>query len=341
MSERLRQGNATLDWDGIDFETGHRLKQNRANAKHEVTKTVNRTIEVVCIEDTGLGDMQEMDLRLNLVHEQFQVACRKYHEILVDEDDQNESGAYCSDMEKMISDIWIRMAVWFRSKESVTFGNPGIEPEDSASQVIEKLGVKKGSSGAVSKLSRVSSIAEERAKDVARRADLLAEASIMEEREILDQPELNFKKRKSEFELKTELAKLDAKERAYDAMAGVSSMKPRPIPSIQTDRPDRNAATTGIVSVHRDNHLDSTRLQNVPLREDPVAEWILQSKSEEKMNLNPYAATWEPKPRRQDVTWKSEPNVTPNQEEYRDDNQNRDAIKRLVTHFALPKSELM
>ena len=40
-SGRLRQRNAMLDLDGIDFETGHRLKQNRANAKHEVTKTVN------------------------------------------------------------------------------------------------------------------------------------------------------------------------------------------------------------------------------------------------------------------------------------------------------------
>ena len=104
--------------------------------------------------------------------------------------------------------------------------------------------------------------------------------------------------------LKTELAKLEAKERAYDAMAGsrVPSMKPKSIPLIQTDRPDRNAATSGIVAVHRDDHLDSTRLQNVPLREDPVAEWLLQSKSEGKMNLNPYAATCEPKPRRQDVT---------------------------------------
>ena len=76
-----------------------RQKQNRANAKREVTKTI---IEMIGIEDTGLGDMQEMDLRLNLVHEQFQVACRKYHEILVDEDDQDESGAYCNDMEKRI-----------------------------------------------------------------------------------------------------------------------------------------------------------------------------------------------------------------------------------------------
>ena len=52
-------------------------------------------------------------------------------------------------------------------------------------------------------------------------------------------------------------------------------------------------------------------------------------------------STWEPKPRRQYVTWKSEPDVIPNQEEYREDNQNLDAIKRLATHFALPKSELM
>ena len=72
-----------------------------------------------------------------------------------------------------------------------------------------------------------------------------------------------------------------------------------------------------------------------------MAEWLLQSESEGKMNLNPYAATWEPKPRRQDVTWKSELNVIPNQEEYREDNQKFDAVKRLATHFALPKSELM
>ena len=161
------------------------------------------------IEDTGLGDMQEMDLKLNLVHEQFQVACRKYHEILVDEDDQDESGAYCNDMGKRISDIRRRMATWFRSKELVTFGDPEIEPEDSTSQVSEKsgkLGVKKGGSSTV-KLSRISSVAEARAKDAARRAALLAEASVMEKREILDQQELNLKKRKRELELKTELAK--------------------------------------------------------------------------------------------------------------------------------------
>ena len=170
MSGRLRQRNATLDWDGIDFETGRRLKQNRANNKREVTKTVNRIIEMIGIEGTGLGDMQEMNLRLNLVGEQFEVACRKYHKILVDEDDQDESGAYCNDIEKRISDIRRWMVKWFRSKELVTFGNSGIEPEDSASQVSEKsgrLGVKKGSSSTVSKLSRISSIAEARSKDAA------------------------------------------------------------------------------------------------------------------------------------------------------------------------------
>ena len=57
------------------------------------------------IEDTGLGDMQETDHTLNLVHEQFQVACRKYDEILADEDEQDESGAYCNDMEKRVSNI--------------------------------------------------------------------------------------------------------------------------------------------------------------------------------------------------------------------------------------------
>ena len=46
MSGRLRQRNATLDWDGTDFETERRLKQNRANAKCEVMKTVNRIIEI-------------------------------------------------------------------------------------------------------------------------------------------------------------------------------------------------------------------------------------------------------------------------------------------------------
>ena len=74
--------------------------------------------------------------------------------------------------------------------------------------------MKKESSSTVSKLSRISSIAEARAKNVARRAALLAEASVMEEREILDQQELNLERRKRELELKTELAKLDAKERA-------------------------------------------------------------------------------------------------------------------------------
>ena len=77
--------------------------------------------------------------------------------------------------------------------------------------------------------------------------------------------------------------------------------QPKPIPLIQTDT-DCNAATSGMVPVHRDDHLDPTRLQNVPLREHPVAEWLLQSKFEGKINLNAYAATWEPKPRRQDVT---------------------------------------
>ena len=45
MSGRFRQRNATLDWDGVDFETGRRLKQNRANTKREITKTVNGIIQ--------------------------------------------------------------------------------------------------------------------------------------------------------------------------------------------------------------------------------------------------------------------------------------------------------
>ena len=100
------------------------------------------------------------------------------------------------------------MAIWFCLKELVTFGNPEIGQEDSASQVSEKsgkLGVKKGSLSAVSKLLMVSSIAEARAKDAARRAALSAEASVMEEREILDQQELNLKKRKRTLNLRLSL----------------------------------------------------------------------------------------------------------------------------------------
>ena len=126
-------------------------------------------------------------------------------------------------MEKRISDIRQRMAIWFCSKELVTFENSEIKPEDSAIQVSEKsrkLGVKKGSSSTASKLSRISFIAETRDKGATRRAALLAEASVMEGRKILYQQELNLKKRKRELELKTELAKLEAKKRAYDAMAG-------------------------------------------------------------------------------------------------------------------------
>ena len=83
---------------------------------------------------------------------------------------------------RRISDIKQRMAIWFHSKELVTFGNPTIEQEDSSSQASEKsgkLGVKKGSSNTVPILSRISSIAEARAKNAARRAALLAEASLI------------------------------------------------------------------------------------------------------------------------------------------------------------------
>ena len=125
---------------GIDFETRRRLKQSPANAKCEVAKTVNRITEMMGIEDTGLGDMQEMDHGLNLVHEQFQLVCRKYHEILADEDDRDESVAYCNDMEKRISDIRRRMAIWFHSKELVTFGNPESGPEDFASRLVRDQG---------------------------------------------------------------------------------------------------------------------------------------------------------------------------------------------------------
>ena len=70
-------------------------------------------------------------------------------------------------LEKRIADIKQRMAIWFCSKEVVTFGNPEIGPEGSASQVSErsrKLGSRKGSSSAVSKMSRISYFAEARGK---------------------------------------------------------------------------------------------------------------------------------------------------------------------------------
>ena len=86
----VRSENPNMDDGGVVSKELKRLKQVRANAKRELTKTINRVSDslTVCGE---AGQMQVIERRLDEASHNFKEAWVKHKYLLDDDDDLEES----------------------------------------------------------------------------------------------------------------------------------------------------------------------------------------------------------------------------------------------------------
>ena len=130
-----------------------------------------------------------------------------------------------------------RIQEWIKRSEELLRLNSQINPEDSASQIgsraTSKSSARKSrrSSHSGSNRNGTSSLAFARAKEVARTAELEAEAAVLEKRRSLEEQKLRLQQEQERLALETELAKSKAKEQVLSSIMEVApcSFVPNPI----------------------------------------------------------------------------------------------------------------
>ena len=209
---RSRQPNVRIDWDAVDHERMIRLKRERANAKRALTNTVNEVSAALVCHGSGDGEsLTHLEEKLEAVFIAFQKACDSFKAMLSDEDDIDECCAYFSEGEGRFLSTRQRLR---------TFGDSemqDIQPHDSVSQTSHS---KHSSISKYSKSSSISSVKSALGKkmlqNATRKANLIAEESLLARRQSLAYQEMKLNQLREEFQLHEELTKLEAEEKVMD-----------------------------------------------------------------------------------------------------------------------------
>jgi len=211
-----------------DKENPRELKKVRSNSKRELTKAINRVTDILKVGENN-DDIEICVRWMDYAFNEFHKACDNYRRSLKDEDDIEECSIYYNEAERRYLSMKERVAVWnnsfsiqfnqraqggakVRPEESViSQGGVKVRPEDSVSQTSSKG----------SKSSRMSRLSEAILRKSTKRASLLAEASMLaKHQEIADEEmrlkleEMRLLQQKQRVTLETEIAKVEAEEKA-------------------------------------------------------------------------------------------------------------------------------
>ena len=185
------------------------LKKQRGIARGKLTR--KRTeIENLMQDQANLETVKDSILKFDEVLVQFKCVHDSYHQQLSNSAEIEASIEYLSLVEENVSEFKANVATWIEtvtgadSRESGDREHVEVHPEDSVSQV--------------SSVSQ--STVSARARAAARRAALEVEAAALRDRRALEQEELLLRYRREELELRTEMAKVSAEERAYAESEG-------------------------------------------------------------------------------------------------------------------------
>jgi hypothetical protein len=236
-SARSRNPNLTLDHEGIRYERSQQLRRNRSDAKGVVTKKIKELTELT----TSVIDASEARIKAQEFKDvavKFYLAHADYHVTIMDEYDLQDSEEYFHNETQRIEAFKRTLADWIHS-----LSNPNPSPleceinsNDSISNVGSKTRSRRSAKGSVSssRRSRVSSSAQSAmVAAAAKKAMLTVRAATLDKYKALEEEELRIQheiaalnqrqeeqrlrcqQRKKELELETEIAKVDAEERAY------------------------------------------------------------------------------------------------------------------------------
>ena len=206
---RSRQPNVSIDCDAVDHERMIRLKRERANAKRALTNTVKEVSAALVCHGSGDGEsLTHLEEKLEAVFIAFQKACESFKAMLTDEDDIDECCAYFSEGEGRFLSTRQRLRHFGDSEMQ------DIQPHDSVSQTSHS---KHSSISKYSKSSSISSVKSALGKkmlqNATRKANLIAEESLLARRQSLAYQEMKLNQLREEIQLHEELTKLEAEEK--------------------------------------------------------------------------------------------------------------------------------
>ena len=197
----------------LDAEERMRLKQTRANAKRAFTRALNRVAETMLAE-SSLSELITSEVNLKTAFGEFCRACELYRNSLVEEDDLDQSRAYCHEAEVRFLAMKDRIALRFehiqKSDPDRTIREQDVTPEDSVSQVYSTNNSCQSSRS--SKQSSQRLLQETRLANATRRASLIAEASFLKMKQSLANQEIQLQQQKEDLEMKIQLKKLEAED---------------------------------------------------------------------------------------------------------------------------------
>eukprot|EP00112_Aurelia_sp_Birch-Aquarium-sp1_P003845 Seg1433.6 transcript_id=Seg1433.6/GoldUCD/mRNA.D3Y31 product="hypothetical protein" protein_id=Seg1433.6/GoldUCD/D3Y31 len=209
---RSRQPSVRIDWDAVDHERMIRMKRERASAKRALTNAVKEvTAALVCHGSEDRESLAHLEEKLDAVFIAFLKACNSFKAIMDDEDDIDECCAYFSEGEGRFLSTMQRLRNVGDSEIQ------DIQPHDSVSQISHS---KRSNVSKYSKSSSISSVKSALGKkmlqNATRKANLIAEESLLARRQSLAYQEIKLNQLREEFQLHEELTKLEAEEKVMD-----------------------------------------------------------------------------------------------------------------------------
>ena len=231
-TSRTRKPNTTLDMEGVLSEKLRSLKNTRRGHLANVTANVNGIHELLS-DDRNLQEVKE---KLTVAEEaflKFKDAHLNYAAEIGSEENETECDEYFTREERKFRDFYWSTSDWITRVEANLVAqslqvDSEVKPEDSVSCAGVRTPSKtsrtsRRASRAGSRASRASSLVVARAKEAARVAELKAERSMLEKRQVLEEQKFRLKQEESRLNLEAEIAKTVAKERALAAIAEQSS----------------------------------------------------------------------------------------------------------------------
>ena len=241
---RSRKPNITLDMEGVLSENLRSLKNTRRGHLANVTANVNGVQELLS-DDRNLQEVKEKLAAAEEAFLKFKDAHLNYAAEIGSEEDKIECDEYFTGEERKFRDFYWTTSDWITRVEANLVAqslqvDSEVKPEDSVScagvgSLTRASRTSKRSSRASSRVSRTSSLFVARAKEAARVAELKAERSMLDKRQVLEEQKFRLKQEELRLNLEAEIVKTVAKEQALAAIAEQSSLSVSPKPVKRED----------------------------------------------------------------------------------------------------------
>lgn len=209
-TSRNRKPNITLDMEGVLSEKLRSLKNTRRGHLASVTANVNGVHELLS-DDRNLQEVKEKLTAAEEAFLKFKDAHLSYAAEIGSEENEIECDEYFTREERKFRDFYWTTSDWITRVEANLVAqslqvDSEVKPEDSVScagagSPSRTSRTSRRSTRAGSRASRTSSLLVARAKEAARVAELKAERSMLEKRQVLEKQKFRLKQEESRLNL--------------------------------------------------------------------------------------------------------------------------------------------